>query len=45
MNINKLKKKGFKNITSLDKGIKKTVQWFFKNKFFKGRYNSFTEKI
>ena len=45
MNVAKLEKKGFKNITSLDEGIKKTVQWFFKNKNFKGRYNSFTEKI
>ena len=45
MNVEKLKKIGFKNTTSLDEGIKKTVQWFFENKNFKGRYNSFTEKI
>lgn len=45
MNISKLKKTGFKNITSLDDGIKKTVNWFMKNKKFSGRYNSFTEKI
>ena len=32
MNISKLKKTGFKNITSLDDGIKKTVNWFIKNK-------------
>ena len=45
MNVQKLKKTGFKNIVSLDEGIKKTVNWFFKNKSSKGRYNSFTEKI
>jgi len=45
MNINKLNKTGFKNFTSLDLGIKKTVDWFNKNKKYNGRYNSFTEKI
>ena len=45
MNIDKLNKTGFKNFTSLDLGIKKTVDWFNKNKKFRGRYNSFTEKI
>ena len=34
MNISKLNKTGFKNFTSLDLGIKKTVDWFNKNKKF-----------
>ena len=45
MNISKIKKTGFKNIITLDNGIKKTVEWFLKHKNLKGRYNSFTEKI
>ena len=45
MDIQKLKKTGFKNFTPLNLGIKKTVDWFKKNKKFRGRYNSFTEKI
>ena len=45
MNISKIKKTGFRNITTLDYGIKKTVEWFLKHKNLKGRYNSFTEKI
>ena len=34
MNISKLNKTGFKNFTSLDLGIKKTVDWFNKNQKF-----------
>lgn len=45
MNIEKLKASGFKNYTSADDGIKKTIKWFLLNKNKKSKkYNSFEEK-
>ncbi len=45
MNIGKAKKIGFTPKTSLDVGIKKTIEWFTNSKSKNKRYNSFTEKI
>jgi len=44
MNVSKAKRIGFKTKTSIEEGIKKTINWYIKSKKYK-RYNSFTEKF
>lgn len=46
MDTNRAKSYGFECQTSLDKGIKETINWYINNKDqLNNRYNSFTEKL
>jgi len=45
MDISKIKSYGFKNVVSIEEGIKETIKWYSENKkIAENRFNPFTEK-